>query len=81
MSRTVPAWARRRARAREAEATERWYARHGGLVGVGLVDVVWSNSACKPYHVACRTAAPADAFELAIDPDTNGPCGACGRPL
>lgn len=79
--RSIPYWARRRRQEHEAEANDRWFARHGGLVGTVLVDALWSNSTRKPYHVTCRELAPVDVFELAVDPERDTVCGACGEPL
>lgn len=74
-------WQARRRRQSEAEANDRWMDRHRHLVDVGLTDILWSNSAGKPYHLQCRVNAPSDVFQLSVDAESSGPCGACGRAL
>lgn len=86
MNRPLPAWAIRRRRARQAEADERWHARHGSLVNVVLVDVVWSNDTQQAYHRRCRAAiprGPLGTIDIAVDParEEYQVCAACSGSL
>lgn len=60
--------------------------RVGALVGIGFVDIVWSNDTGKAYHPTCRAFIPQGRLgtvDLSADPDDRGcqVCGHCGAPL
>jgi hypothetical protein len=75
-------WRERRHRRAQQAAHDR----AGALLGLSLVDAVWSNSAGAWFHLACRAHAPAPAIDLACDPLTTDPrvpliCAHCGARL
>ena len=85
--RPMPAWMRKRVRARAAAATDRFNTRLGTLIDAVSVDVIWSNDTRCGYHPECSAAVPLGpigAFALAFireDPRAHAACGGCGRPL
>lgn len=56
----------------------------GALVGIGFIDIVWSNDTGKAYHPACRPFVPAGrlgTIDLSVEPDDHTACGHCGVTL
>jgi hypothetical protein len=67
----------RRARLADVEKDFDYQSGFDGRTAFGLVDVIWSNANCMPYHVACAHLAPAPTVTDLVDGALT--CGGCGK--
>jgi hypothetical protein len=82
----LPEWARRRARAHDADRDARDQPRIDALIGASMIDIVWSNDLQRGFHPGCRAFIPAGSLgtvdmAIVLGDASAGPCAFCGRPL